>query len=347
MKKFLSILMAALLVFSLAIPAFADDASSISVGEKKTFKLGAGKREAIVFTPGESGAFTAEFTLISGSSVDTRIYTSYKNIRGSLSDEDGEEKQSFDFIMTANSGLEIWIINNSWSAEVSVEIKKSDAEVLNEGYNCVLADENGKCLLFTPEKSGYYNFASESGGDPYIKIYDGYYIIAENDDNGREHDLNFDCTVYLEAGESYIVFVCDYFAPDVNNILFEITFDKKEKIEELYLYSWWGDEELIETEKGTEDFVYFYVVPTGAVPDKADVKITSSNTKVVEIVDYDCSYGGICYEAKKAGTATITVEAGGVTGEIQIKVLPKCVFFFRNLLIDMVSFFTRIFSFFN
>ena len=230
MKKLMSIILAALLVFSLGTAAFAAG-GSIALGETKSITLQRDETAAFKFTAEESTLYVAEissdmgFTMVSVTDeaediIDSAWVISFgekdETDSSFISDEAkiyfcADKGQTFNLEFKENSQFFIEVLEkfdglaeSIVPAKINVTVKKADVRELKLGET-YSASEYREYFLFAPEEDGFYNFRSNSSGnsDPRISITgsDGSYFA--NDNNGYLADYDFDLTAYFEKGKVY------------------------------------------------------------------------------------------------------------------------------------------------
>ena len=100
--------------------------------------------------------------------------------------------------------------------EIKVDVSKTLAPTIDGfdlGVNAVSnLDRDGKYALFTPSITSTYNFKSDfEEGDPVLNIYDtNGKLIFHIDDTDDEGNYNFDGSIELEKGVTYIVHTYAY-----------------------------------------------------------------------------------------------------------------------------------------
>ncbi|MCQ2472502.1 MAG: pilus assembly protein N-terminal domain-containing protein [Clostridia bacterium] len=351
MKKLISIILAVVMMLSFTVPAFAAS-ETVSLGEVKTLSLKSGAYKRFNFAPDESALYSINAEMLNNGAA--KISVSVDDViveEGSCINMDDEEDAigvfNADIKFYAKSGSEVEItVSNEMgeyygTAQVKFSVAKSDAKELKLGTNTTA--NGGSWFIFTPDQSGYYNFCSSSPKniDPEIDLYSTEGYIDSSSDNGREYpdgsvDLNFDYTVYLEAGEPYALHVYaldEEFDVMDAQIKFDAAFNKEIKAEKLAL-EWMDDEDTIEMAVGNEYSNSILVVPTGAVP-TTKVKVSVGDESIASI-DYDEETQEIYITANKKGTTTLTISTDdGLSCTYKIKVQSAFILaikeFFRNI----------------
>ena len=345
MKKALSIILALILAFTMALPAFAAD-NEIKLGEPKTVSVKDGKAVDVSFTPEEDGIYTYDCETadqdydIPSVREDFMTY-SYNNLV--IIDQNtvfGTPGASY-FIGEKGKTYTLTFYDDfDEDCEAIVTFNKVTSDgSLNDGKNSVTIKGDGAVFTFVPENSGYYNFASECDEDVAFAIIDDDSFEAYNDDNGFEDDYNFDCTAELEAGKTYLVGIAVSrtvefnfgevkIIPDETKCDVVITYGKTEKVEKIILGEWFGE---CLYEKDCWGMLDVSVAPSGALA-TADIKVTSSDESVVTIDEYNEKYGEIIFSTHNAGKAYITVTAGDVTAKYKVKVCNDFEWAFITLL---------------
>lgn len=355
MKKTLSIVLALIMALSMAVPAFAAD-YTIKLGEEKAITVKSDEPLDLQFKPLKKGAYTVTVTITKGEYSSFEVYADDEDYIGGGYVENGLEELETcgsDIIVNSGSDVHIYFYHGSeTTAKLNVKINDFSGKKLKLGKNTV-SDDYCTTFLFTASETGYYNFKSDADtdfSDPYIDIYGMYGYVAANDDNGRVNDgfsdFNFDVSVYLEKGEMYFVNAYNYACyEDVDPKAYTMTatYNLKEKVEELAIIGSWEETDIIKLAKDVEDYAFVCIVPTGALP-TADIVITSSNDDIVAIDDYNRDTGEIDFHTVSSGKATITVEANGMTAQIDVKVFSDFETFLLNLLDRLINFFSFLFS---
>lgn len=365
MKKVISVALALVMMFSLSVFAFAAN-DTVALNETKTFTLKKDTFKRVIFTADEAGVYKVEVELKNQGFVNVEVAVDgveYDNTPASnlYDPEEGLIEVKAELYICANDGSEIEITATdalsfiqdvleigkdiAEDAQVTLKITKAQTSEIKLGKN---QTANGDCwFTFVPEKSGYYNFASnaEVSVDPDIIVYSlekGAFDVGT--ESGRmideeTFDANFDLTVYLEAGKFYAFNVCtynrDYELIDAK-ITFEVAFNKDIKAEKISLDNMPNGEKIV-MDKNDEFEFNVFVVPTGAIP-TAKVNVSVSNDSVIS-AEYDEENNVVTVLAKKQGTSKITVTTDdGASCEYTIKVQSPIVTAIQNMF-SRISFF--------
>ncbi len=361
MKKLSCILLALIIALSLSTVAFAAP-ESISAGETKSVTLTSGQKKVFTFSVKE----TAVYSIKAKAKNDCYVTCEVANVESSkfiniciasLDDEESAycsfpaQKGSM-FTLTICEGTEYVISDDEddmpaydlpAKAEFTLSKSKLPSVALNGTYKVLSGYTE---YQFMPSKSGYYNFRSDCKDaeiDPFIEVSDELGNSFTNDDIGYDGDLNFDLTAYLEKGMIYLVRVMadavvndfdDYEFTEPENVNFSFTVKDGSKIRPEMLIA---QDNKITLARNDYDYAGVVLAPSGAVLNfnEDDVIITSSNAKVadaenVEFFDNEIHFDINSYN--RFGKTTLTVEIpGGISTEIQVKVVPRIVIFIENL----------------
>ena len=318
MKKFLSIVLAFITVFSLTVPAYAmyyED--SFVCGEKTIFDSSESSCAELKHSKG--GIFVAQFDFIKGQRAMIRLM----NGDTMVSDTDlGHRNRSETIYFCAGKDSQIGIhyIDDALYGVFSVEINELKTDTLKVGENNITLGKEKSFFSFTPSKSGYYNFASVCDKDTKVEIIAEPDIDAENDNSGLKNDKNFDCTLYLEAGKPALVIVSAKMLKGTVPCTVNVTLNKNEKVEDLIIdFPFPLHNHLI---KNSGEFFRLKSVPSGALAGK-DIKITSSDEEILSFDGFNEIDGRFDFDSNdKAGRAVITIEVDGVKKSVSFFVLP-------------------------
>lgn len=363
MKKLISIILAAVLVFSLGTAAFAAG-GGIALNETKSITLQKGETETLKFTAEESALYVAEVSsdigLISLTVTDEADNAFDGTWVISLGDETetggsfGKEKSEVYFCAEKGKTFCLNFEENSQflinffekldgmaesivPAKFKVTVKKADAREVKNGETYSVS-EYKEHFIFVPEEDGFYNFRSNSSGnsDPQISISgaDGSYY--ENDNNGYLADYNFDLTAYLEKGKVYGIETRNYFIDDNKDAEpFTFTISRGDDIKADYLDV--SDRVVFVAVDDTAiNFVSY--IPTGAVV--GDYEVTCADeTKATAY--YNDEEGCAYIDGLSVGKTTVTVTEtnSGVSTEFTVIVIPAIV---QNILVVVYNIFWTI-----
>ena len=349
MKKLMSIVLAAVLIFSLGTAAFAAG-GSITLGETKSITLQRDEIASFKFTAEESTLYVAEISSDMGfaaitltdeaeSIVDSAWVISFgekvETDSSFISDEAkiyfcADKGKTFDLNFEENSQFFIEVLEkfdglaeSIVPAKINITVKKADARELKLGETYSVS-EYREYFLFAPEEDGFYNFRSNSSGnsDPRISITgsDGSYF--ENDNNGYLADYDFDLTAYLEKGKVYGVEAVntsiDY---EKDAEPFTFTVSRGEDIKADYLDV---DSRVVFVAVNDTANNYVSCIPSGALEGEYEV-ICADETKANAY--YDDESGLIYIDGLSAGKTTVTVTEtnSGVSTEFTVVVIPAVV----------------------
>lgn len=344
MKKALSIILALIMALATALPAFAAD-NEIKLGEPTTIEVKADGETEITFIPEKDGIYT----VYSGGRYDELSSNAFNfySYSHSIIDEEGRyEGDKGIFIGEKGKPCTMTFFGEESDYSLNIEINEFSCGSLTDGTNSVKLGGRSY-FTFVPENDGYYNFASSCKEDVYFEIIDTDELWEENDNNGYKDDYNFDCTVSLKAGKTYLVelgfYSNNYDMIDCDVI---ITYGKTEKAEDFNIYSTFyrcGNKWLMP--KNSAEFLYYIdLIPSGSAP-TADVKIVSGDESIITVEKDEDFIAYTVYSGNKAGNAVIKVTADDVTKDIKIKVCNDFEWFFVSLWYTFNSFLARVFHF--
>lgn len=327
MKKFLSVILALITVFSLTVPAYAmyyED--SIVCGEKKIFDTT--ESWGAEFKHSNGGIFAAQCDFIKGQRAMIRIVNGdswvYDADLGHIN-----RSETLYFCAGKDSQIGIDCSDDAMYGVFSIEINELKTDTLKVGENNVTVGKEKSFFSFTPSKSGYYNFASVCDKDTEVEIIAEPDIDVKNDNSGLKNDKNFDSTLYLEAGKPALIIVSAKMLKGTVPCRINVTLNKNEKAQDLVMIFPEPMSKVIIKNWGMA--FWLKSVPSGALAGK-DVKITSSNEEIVSINGYNEIDGRVDYSSNdKAGSAVITVEADGFKKSVRIVVLPDVLGIFYTI----------------
>lgn len=363
MKKIVSIILAVVMMLSFTVVAFAAN-DTVSLGEVKSVSIKNNGYKRFDFTSPKAGLYTVDVEMQNEGAVEVQVAVDNVVVTGetAINFYDPEEglynsPAKVYFCAEGASTVEItitrcsfdFIENATADAKVKFSVNNADAKELQLGKTTT---DGGDCwYTFIPSESGYYNFCSNCGKsvDPEFCIFRANGDCECNSDNGREYadgtyDLNFDWTVYLEAGAIYAVniytFDEEYDLSD-DKVTFEVALNKNVKAEKLAI-DMLDEGEIYRMVKGDGESFYVSVVPTGAA---ATTKVTvSSSDESVLSVEYDEEIQEIYVTANKKGTAKIVLTSDdGTTTEYTIKVDSPFVAAIRNFFESIRLYFAILF----
>lgn len=348
MKKLMSIILAALLVFSLGTAAFAAG-GSIALGETKSITLQRDETAAFKFTAEESTLYVAEissdmgFAMVSVTDeaediIDSAWVISFgekdETDSSFISDEAkiyfcADKGKTFNLEFKENSQFFIEVLEkfdglaeSIVPAKINVTVKKADVRELKLGET-YSSSEYREYFLFAPEEDGFYNFRSNSSGnsDPRISITgsDGSYFA--NDNNGYLADYDFDLTAYFEKGKVYGIEVINTsieYEKDAEPFTFTVS--RGEDIKADYLDI---DSRVVFVAVNDTASNFVSCVPSGALEGEYEVTC-ADETKANAYYDES---GLICIEGLSVGKTTVTVTEtnSGVSTEFTVIVIPAVV----------------------
>ena len=351
MKKISSIILALILALSLATTAFADGPESIKPGDTKHIYLEQTEDTSYIFTASSTGAYKLSVEMENNGFASFEIYN-FENSEEDLyfASVDSELSEAFVFPASKGSSFEIDIYEASGAeefdddyydteSEITITLEKINAPSISVG-NTYKVTEDSAYYLFTPSKSGNYNFRSSADStrfDPIISTYDEYaYSNSYNDDIGYDGNYNFDLSAYYEKGELYLVAVDTVFFEDedYDNINYSFKVSSADNIKPEYITVY--DSDSISMAKRDYTYISGAVIPSGSRVniDYDDISVYSSNPRVADVTYTDIYDGEIEVEVTsyKLGKTTITFElANGEKTEIKVKVKSRFILFFENL----------------
>ncbi len=354
MKKVLSIFLAVIMALSVCVTASAAS-DTVTLSEKKIITLNRDEEKIYSFKAPQQGIYKLNAGILTGGWADIDVMYN-DNIVTSSSVFKADSENEDENILPSDNSCELYFCAEKDSAidirtffdyfglkslfedaevgqtvKIEITVTKLNAPAAKVGNNTVSKD--GDIFFFVPDKSGRYNFRSNTGEgiDPCIEINDINGSLAFNDDNGYNDDYNFDLTVNLEKGKAY-AFVCSVYSVDpeseaTKGYSFTVSYNRKIDVEQIGL-DWYENGEDIIMMRGDSEIYYIGVVPTGATP-YSDITVSVGNEKIAE-AEYDASDSSIYVQAKRIGKTKITLtDISGVSCEYTVKVLPK---FIRSIM---------------
>lgn len=340
MKKTLSLILALILAFTAALPAFAAD-NGVRLGEAKRVTVRAGGTEDVVFTPSKDGFYSFSYALVLGNSDNVSSELNFNAIIDW--NDDSDAGLEYHFVGKKDKPVTVTFDNPEGRLPYTVKVvfKELSVKTMNEGKNSIRMSGYDSYFKFVPKKDGYYNFESECSENLAFEIIDANMTDEFNDDNGYDGNYNFDCTVSLKEDETYLIGVYAITEePKDLDCTVTVTYDKAKKVRKIDFRG----ETLMQN--GVSEWIDVYLAPTGAVP-TADVKVTSSNEEIFTIEEYDKEYSELKITSHKPGVAFVTVNADGTTGVFMVKVCSDTEYFFINLYREIKLFFRSVQAFFN
>jgi hypothetical protein len=350
MKKVISVLLAAIMMFSFTMLAFAADDETITEGEAYTYTVSADSEKELTFVPEDTGIYRLDLTFsdpsaVTSSSVDAAIYYQNKHIDyaevvkldlASMNTEIAEmiaeiyatttedyfyfvaEKgETFTVSLTGDTFLGIAGLTYDASADVNVKIEKVDAPELQIGGTYTVSSADS-VFYVAPESDTVYNFTSDlKGAVIRIKDINGYY---GNYYFSAEDELN--CTVELEGGKAYSVTVKKYDNTEeieTGPYPFDITVSDGTTVMPTALSADGGY-----VVKGSSSEMYVSVLPYGSAMNIGNLEVSVANEKIAT-VEYSGNDNWFVVYGHKAGktTVTFTDPISGVTTTAEIEVVTK------------------------
>ena len=336
MKKVLSIILALIMAFTIALPAFATNEQQVELGNRTNISV-RNEVKDVVFTPSKDGFYMLTVDGVGGNLDDVSYMLSFNN-----TETWNEKEEIWEYRFVGEEGKSAVATFDAGNAGYTVSVLFEEVlfETLNEGKNSVKIGPEERFFKFVPEKSGYYNFASECSEVVAFEILDADELNDFNMGNGYE--AGFDWTVKLEAGKVYVAGISS--EKEINCDVI-VTCGKTEKVDKLYLNGrHWMSKDSIES-------IDLYFAPTGSIT-TADIKITSSDESIVSVGEFDRKFCDVVIGShNKPGKAVITVTADGVTETYKVKVCNdfeySIVYFLRELQYNIARieyFFRELFS---
>lgn len=350
MKKFISVILAAILIISVGTTAFAAG-NAITAGTTKEITVKKDETQSVLFTADENAIYSVHVSLKSKGIVFAEIMNNETennvnfSVYASLDDEASDIYEQKELYFCAEKGKTFTIKLEDCqeiyenapgfdfdfdSVKIELTVEKADVREINLNGTYTVS-EDYEVFLFLPKEDGYYNFRSNVSGssDPSIAINDLDGTLSENDDNGYSNDYNFDLTSYLEKGKIYGVEIFNNSIYDDDAESFTFTVSRGDDIKVDYLDV--SDRVIFVAENNCNGFSV-YGVPTGAAD--ANIVVTSTDESIATAeVDFSITnMTDILIYGVSAGKTTVTVTEtkSGVSTDVTVIVLPEIV-------IDIIS----------
>lgn len=358
MKKFISVALAIVMMFSISVIAFAADSSSIELGKEYTVTLN-NDTATYTFKAPEDGAYRISASIIRENGklgmayvtvgTEDSFYSTlslYYYEGAELEDLVGIANLYDDDIFMAAKGRELTVSVESGSSiidtgdvsfpPVKVKFDITKVENLREMKMGESYTVNGReYFLLRPTEDAVYDFWSYDCTDVSIMDLDGN-IYGDS----RFGDYPVDVTLDAKAGELYGVLVDSDYSEDGEPIDSVIHVVDSKTIEP----------DIIELENITvlwhdSDIVYPVVYPIGANRTCADIDATIENEKIATI-EYDAENDMFWVYGKRLGktTLTLTERESGVTRVVEVEVITRTTQFFRNVFSFISEIFDNIFG---
>ena len=366
MKKFLSILLAAVMLLALTVPAFAAD-DTVSLNETKSFSLNYSDITVFSFTPEEAGVYLLELNMtgyqLLNINIESESSTALEySVYGYFFDDFYSEQTIF----CAGGGTEYKITFTleeiyeelSEKTEIEFTVSQYDAKEIKPGENKTTQSDD--MFFFSPDKSGFYTFVSDASPELfcYLIIYDSYgysdYYGADSED-----DRGFSCTKYFHAGEIYAMSVETYNGIEYEEynepVSFTVSYSEKPAIDSMEIYGYvhnfypvsFSDGDTLEliNKQGYEFMLYgspavIQYLNSFSVASGDESKLTALYNEEEQV---------FYLSTKKAGKTTLTITADDGT-VLHFNVKIKCMFvavieaFFEELSSTICSWLAGIFS---
>lgn len=316
-KKIISVLLAVVMAFSLALPAFAATGERGEICKSESITVKARETKEVTFTADKAGIYWFDSNAHDDTKGDLSLYLGdvYElHTEGDVTWSSGNQY----FAMDKGEKITLKVENEKKllsTKTVEYTIEYLGNAVLKLGKTKIDAEE--KYFKFVADKAGYYNFKSNAPADSDSSI---EIITADDwfwsDKNGYEDNFNFDITIPLDKGEECLVYISTW-----DSVPFNVTvsYNKNIKAEKVFLeYNEPG--ETITLDRNTIYLESLSFVPTGSIY-TAGITASVDNEKIasVEIVDFD----SLQITPHKVGTTTLTLKtADGSQTTYTLKVQP-------------------------
>lgn len=346
MKRLLSVILSAVIIFTLALPAFAADSNTQPLKGVET-KLKSDETATCTVKTDKEGIYYIDLYSERSALLAVNVYNGDKELySGIIITSDVKDRiilgdKRF-FKADENTELTVYLFNidllNTGINDLSVMVTPvycGNSE-LSMGENQV--ESEASAFRFIPEEDGYYSFESNAPKniDPFVSVADAFYYPDQNDDNELDGDMNFSLTVYLEKGQEYIVAVTaqtdsdSEFTPFSFTVSLNKTFDIKK-----VSFGYYENGETIKTYKGVDNSSMITLAPTGALYELSDITVSVDDEKIAS-VDVD-DFGYVTVHPHKLGKTTLTITcANGCEAQYTIKVRPY-IFWLFNRFFNFIS----------
>ncbi len=357
MKKFLSAVLAIVMMFSVSAIAFAADGSTLELGKEYTVTV---KDDAATYTfiAPEDGAYNITASIaqdhdseayLSVESVDSR-FSEINLFYYSPTDEDNfsysnvSSKDTFmikggtEVTVSVNAGSPYYNIDESELTEATVSFKielASDLREIKIGESYIV--NGGEYFIFKPTEDGFCDIWSHAC--PYISVMaiDGDITSASKDSlTGYPTDLAF----YYEADKIYCIYVDSNYDKSGNPVDSEFNV-----VDALTIYPDVIEADDVSVIWGKDAYINIDVYPIGSIFNCGALECKIENEKIATI-EYDEFAESYVVHGKRLGTTTLTITetATGVTAEVEVEVISRTTSFFRTIFSFFSNIFTSIFD---
>lgn len=356
MKKFISVALAIIMMFSISVIAFAASGSRIELEKEYKVTL---KNDTVEykFSVPDNGAYRISASIstskngIGSASLSVRFEEQsistvnllsvgnkdYEDLNEFINSDDSDifiAKKGADYTVNIVIGLPYCEDEDIEYSKSTVTFKISKEDNLREikiGESYTVS--NDEFFLFKPTADGFCDIWSHECVELSIMDPDGNIIYGSIDLNGFPADIPFE----YKAGEIYGIYAENGFDENGNAVdsVFHVV-DATTVNPDII------DLEDITVIRGESEIVNPTVYPLGAIFNCNALECTIENEKIATI-EYDSEYNELIIYGKRPGKTTLTVTEpnSGITREVEIEVITKITAFFRTV----YEFISNIFNF--
>lgn len=348
MKKFISILLVAVMMLSFTVTGFAAR-ETVKLNTTYTATVKNEELKYSFYAP-EDGVYSFEARLLSDSgseyvtvSLETADSFLGMGILSNIDDEYSEPTPEDGTIFVARKNQEVSLTVSNFNedypeAKISFTFKRNDSltEIkMGQSYTTNGADEY---YVLRPTKDAIFDISSNSSG----------YITVEGTDSTYhwfDYSLDqLDLPINAKAGELYLVYVSNFYydsdyEQEAKPITFTVSDGSTIKPEVINI-----DE--ITVVKGNYDYFYVSVSPNGSFYNYDELVFEFADGSIAEVLEYDKEFGTVTIKGNKLGKTTlkVTEPISGVTAETSVRVVSAFRMFFIDLFASISAFFALIFG---
>lgn len=348
MKKIISILLVAVMMFSFTVTGFAAR-NTAKLNTTYTVTVKEDEIKYSFYAP-EDGVYSFSMKLLSNNggeyvsatleTVDTFLGMGIlSNIEDDYSEPSLEDGTIFVARKNQEIGLTVSNFNEDYpEAKISFIFQKKDnITELKMGQSYTTNGESEYYIL-RPTKAAIYDIWSYSIGYITVEGTDSTYHLSDFSIDQLDLPIN------AKAGELYLVHVFSfYYESDYDDeakpITFSVADGSKIKPEVIEI----GEVTVV---KGDYDYFNVSVLPNGSFYNYDDLVFEFADGSIAEVLEYDKEFGTVTIQGNKIGKTTlkVTEPISGITAETTVKVVSSFRMFFINLFASIVAFFTLIFA---
>lgn len=348
MKKFISILLVAVMMFSFTVTGFAAR-NTAKLNTTYTVTVKEDEIKYSFYAP-EDGVYSFSMKLLSNNSgeyvtAELNTVDSYLGF-GYLENFDGDDyeptlEDGTIFVATKNQEVSITISNfydDYVEAKMSFIIKKDDSITELKMGQSYTTNGESEYYVLRPTKDAIFDIWSYSTGYTSAKGTDGTYFASDF------YFDQLDLPIKAKAGELYLVYVCssDYESEDdyeAKPITFNVTDGSKIKPEVIEI-------EEITVAKGDYSYFNVSVLPNGSFYNYDELVFEFKKDGIAEVLEYDKDYEMVSIQGNKIGKTAlkVTEPVSGISTTVNVRVVSPLRMYLINLFERIAAFFSFIFS---